>query len=94
MDGKDRLLYLWRWLRLPSEAIGACSRDYDLLCPYCRVAGRGEVHLKILGDDSGFRCVSLGHEFRWHAPHVRVEREQPDHRLLPVYSDMSEALSA
>lgn len=65
MNGKDRLLHLWRWLKVPSDDIRACSRDYDLLCPHCRGAGRGEIHLKVLSDDSGFRCVALGHEYRW-----------------------------
>jgi len=101
MDGKDRLLYLWRWLRLPTDAIGACSKDYDLLCPYCRVAGRGEVHLRILNDDSGFRCVGIGHEYRWSAPHIRCATpRKTEHRTpafsdrTPVFADMPQALSA
>ena len=84
MDGKDRLLYLWRWLRLPTETIGECSRDYDLLCPHCRVAGRGDVHLQILRDDSGFRCVDLGHEYRWNAPHVRCVPRESERRNAPI----------
>ena len=93
MDGKDRLVDLWRWLRLPTETIGECSRDYDLLCPYCRVAGRGDVHLKILGDDSGFRCVAVGHEYRWSAPHVRCVPRETERRPVPVRMPMPAILS-
>lgn len=95
MDGKDRLLYLWRCLQLPTDTIGACSNDYDLLCPYCRVAGRGDVHLRILRDDSGFRCVGIGHEYRWSAPHVRCVPREPERRTAQMHVEaMPEALSA
>jgi len=93
MDGRDRLVYLWRLLRLPADTIGECSKDYDLLCPYCRVAGRGEVHLKILGDDSGFRCVGIGHEYRWGAPQAPTSAtdKRPMREFVPVSRGMDVA---
>lgn len=84
MDGKERLVSLWRVLRLPTDAIGACSMDYDLLCPHCHVAGRGDVHLRIMEDDSGFRCAGIGHEYRWNAPHVRCAPREPARLRLPL----------
>ena len=100
MDGKDRLMDLWRVLRLPNDAIRACSKDYDLLCPHCRVAGRGDVHLRILLDDSGFRCVGIGHEYRWGEPHVRCVPRQVERPVLlggafqPLHIGFGEAVSA
>jgi hypothetical protein len=64
MDLRDMLIGLWTHLNLPSEAIAACSRDYDLLCPHCKMAGRGDVHLKILPDNTGFQCTVIGHKYR------------------------------
>ncbi len=66
MDRRELLVHLWRHLEVAPDSIEACSRDYDLLCPHCRGSGRGEVHLKVLPDDTGFQCVGIGHEYRWH----------------------------
>ena len=68
--------------------------DDAKLCPHCRVAGRGDVHLKILGDDSGFRCVAVGHEYRWNAPHLRGVAREPERRPVPVHMDIPAAASA
>jgi len=64
MDHKDTLIRLWKHLKVPGETIEACSKDYDLLCPHCLAAGRGEVHLKVLKDDTGFQCIANEHRYR------------------------------
>lgn len=64
MELKEMLIQLWHRLQLSSDAIAACSREYDLLCPHCREAGLGEVHLKLLPDNSGFLCAAMGHRYR------------------------------
>lgn len=64
MDHREMLIRLWHHLQLPSDTIAACSREYDLLCPHCREGGRGEVHLRVLPDDTGFQCTSIGHRYR------------------------------
>jgi len=64
MDQREMLIRLWHHLRVPDETIAACAKDYDLLCPHCKVAGRGVVHLKVLPDNTGFECTAIGHKFR------------------------------
>jgi hypothetical protein len=64
MDHRDMLIGLWHHLKLPGEAIAACSREYDFLCPHCRIAGKGDVHLKVLPDNTGFQCIDTGHKYR------------------------------
>jgi hypothetical protein len=64
MDHRDMLIGLWHHLKLPGEAIAACSREYDLLCPHCKIAGRGDVHLRVLPDNTGFQCADIGHKYR------------------------------
>ena len=64
MDHREMLIRLWYHLKVPDETIAACSRDYDLLCPHCREAGRGDVHLKVLPDNTGFQCTAIGHKYR------------------------------
>jgi hypothetical protein len=65
MDSRERLIRLWMYLNVRRDVVRACAEDYDLLCPHCSMAGRGPVHLKLLPDDSGFRCMGIGHEYRW-----------------------------
>jgi hypothetical protein len=64
MDHRDMLIRLWHHLQVPGDIIAACSRDYDLLCPHCREAGLGEVHLRVLPDNTGFQCCAIGHCYR------------------------------
>lgn len=67
MDRKTRLIRLWQYLNIPHAVIEACSVEYDLLCPHCRLAGRGDVHVMLLPDDTGFKCGAAGHQYRSHA---------------------------
>jgi len=53
------------YLEVRRDVVKACAEEYDLLCPHCSMGGRGSVHLKLLPDDSGFRCTGIGHEYRW-----------------------------
>ncbi len=64
MDHREMLIRLWHQLNVPGETIAACSREYDLLCPHCQLAGRGAVHLVILSDNTGFQCADVGHKYR------------------------------
>lgn len=64
MDRRDRLIQFWRYLKVPAATIVACSEDYDLLCPHCKLEGKGDVHLVLLPDDSGFQCAGAGHQYR------------------------------
>ena len=75
MDHRERLIRLWLYLNVHRDVVNACAEDYDLLCPHCWLAGRGPVHLKLLRDDSGFRCMGIGHEYRWRQS--RAPRREP-----------------
>ena len=66
MDRRNRLIRFWQFLKIPPETIDACSVEYDLLCPFCKLEGRGDVHLVLLSDDSGFECTAVGHQYRSH----------------------------
>jgi hypothetical protein len=70
MDHRERLIRLWLYLNVKREVVNACAEDYDLLCPHCWIARRGPVHLKLLPDDSGFRCMGIGHEYRWRGSRI------------------------
>jgi hypothetical protein len=64
MDHREMLIRLWYHLNVPETTIAACSREYDLLCPHCRAAGMGDVHLRVLPDNTGFQCTGPGHKYR------------------------------
>ena len=66
MDRRNRLIRFWQFLKIPPDTIDACSVEYDLLCPHCKLEGRGDVHLILLPDDSGFECTAVGHQYRSH----------------------------
>jgi hypothetical protein len=71
MDHREMLIRLWHHLKVPEATIAACSREYDLLCPHCRAVGMGDVHLRILPDNTGFQCTGLGHKYRAYRTEVR-----------------------
>jgi hypothetical protein len=83
MDHRERLIRLWLYLNVKRDVVNVCAEDYDLLCPHCWIAGRGPVHLKLLLDDSGFRCMGIGHEYRWR-PSRAPRRESLMDMALPA----------